>query len=103
MSILHGLGLVFAFTMQQILSAPFVGNLTASPDGTVLVWKVHDRGLRNLYTNAGGTVHKITTYDQDDGQDISEVQISSANTMVVYMRGGTEDNAGGESKREKRG
>jgi dipeptidyl aminopeptidase/acylaminoacyl peptidase len=94
---LHGLVLVFAFTMQQILSAPFVGNLTASPDGTVLVWKVHDRGLRNLYTNAGGTVHKLTNYDQDDGQDISGVQVSSANDFVVYLHGGSEDNAGGEN------
>ena len=97
MSILHGLGLIFAFTMQQILSAPFVGNLTASPDGTVLVWKVHDRGLRNLYTNAGGTVHKITSYDQDDGQDLDNLQISPSNDFVVYLRGGTSDNNGGEN------
>src|SRR5215469_10047240 len=94
---LHHLVLIFAFTLQQILGAPYVGNLTASPDGTVLVWKVHDRGLRNLYTNAGGTIHEITNYDQDDGQDIDNVSISADNSSVVFLRGGVSDNAGGEN------
>jgi dipeptidyl aminopeptidase/acylaminoacyl peptidase len=86
-----------AFTLEQILSTPFVDNLTASPDGTVLVWKVHRRGERNLFTNAGGTVHKITTYDTDDGQDIDDVQVAPSNDAVVYLRGGTGDNAGGDN------
>jgi dipeptidyl aminopeptidase/acylaminoacyl peptidase len=86
-----------AFSMEDVLSAPFVGNLTSSPDGTVLVWKVHLRGQRNLYTNEGGTVRRITSYDQDDGQDIDNVAILPDNDAVVYMRGGTEDNAGADN------
>src|SRR5579862_371513 len=97
MGFLHNVVLIFAFTLQQILSAPFAGNLTASPDGTVLVWKVHDRGLRNLYTNAGGAIHQITNYDQDDGQDIDNVAISSDNSAVVFLHGGVSDNSGGDS------
>lgn len=86
-----------AFSMGDVLSAPFADNLTASPDGTVLVWKVHLRGERNLYTNEGGTVRKLTPYDQDDGQDLDSVQVLASNDAVVYMRGGTEDNAGGDN------
>jgi dipeptidyl aminopeptidase/acylaminoacyl peptidase len=85
------------FSMAGVLSAPFVDNLTASPDGTVLVWKVHLRGMRNLYTNAGGAVHKITDYDSDDGQDIDNVAITPKDDAVVYMRGGTQDNAGDDN------
>ena len=86
-----------AFTMSDVLSVPFADNLTASHDGTVLVWKVHLRGERNLYTNEGGTVRRLTAYDQDDGQDIDSVQVLASNDAVVYMRGGTEDNIGGDN------
>lgn len=85
------------FAMSDVLSAPFVDNLTASPDGTVLVWKVHVRGERNLYTNEGGTVRKVTAYDVDDGQDIDNVAVLPSNDAIVYMRGGTEDNSGGDN------
>ena len=85
------------FSMEDVLSAPFVDDLTASPDGSVLVWKVHFRGLRNLYTNAGGSVHPITNYDADDGQDIDNVAVTAGNDAVVYMRGGVQDNAGADN------
>src|SRR5580658_7414019 len=83
-----------AFSVEDVLGIPFVDNLTASPDGTVLVWKLHLRGTRNLYSNAGGTVHAVTHYDVDDGQDIDDVQITSSNDAVIYLRGGVSDNAG---------
>ena len=81
------------FGVTDVLSAPFVSNVTASLDGTVLVWKVHVRGERNLFTNAGGTIHQVTQYNTDDGQDLADVQILPSNDAVVYMRGGVEDNA----------
>lgn len=86
-----------AFSVEDVLSAPFVDNVTASPDGTVLVWKVHLRGLRNLYTNEGGTIRRITSYDQDDGQDIDNLGIFPGNDAIVYMRGGVQDNASGDN------
>ncbi len=82
-----------AYAVTDVLSAPFVADVAASPDGTVLVWKVHVRGQRNLFTDAGGTVHQVTHYDVDDGQDLADVQILPTNDAVVYMRGGVEDNA----------
>lgn len=94
---LHNVVLIFAFALQQLLGAPFVDHLTVSPDGTVLVWKVHQNGVRNLYTNAGGSIHTITGYDQDDGQDLDNVSISPDNSSVVFLRGGTSDNASGEN------
>ncbi len=81
----------------DVLSAPFVDNVTASPDGKVLVWKVDASGVRNLYTNAGGTIHAITKYRADDGQDIDTPQVLPSNDAVVYLHGGVQDNAGDEN------
>ncbi|MBV8637352.1 MAG: DPP IV N-terminal domain-containing protein, partial [Candidatus Eremiobacteraeota bacterium] len=86
-----------AFTLQDVMSAPFVDHLTASPDGTVLVWKVFEQGRYNLYTNAGGTVHRVTPYMSDDGLDIDDVHILSSDDAVVYSRGGVGDNGGGDN------
>ena len=85
------------FSVADVLSAPFVDNVAASPDGTILVWKVDASGVRNLYTNAGGTIHVITNYRADDGQDIDSPQVLASNDAVVYLHGGVEDNAGGEN------
>ena len=78
-----------------VLSAPFVDNLTASPDGRVLVWKVDASGVRNLYTNAGGTMHALTRYTVDNGQDIDTPQVLANDEGVVYLHGGVQDNSAG--------
>ncbi|HEX8806924.1 MAG TPA: prolyl oligopeptidase family serine peptidase [Candidatus Aquilonibacter sp.] len=85
--------LAAGFSVTDVLSMPFVDTVTASPDGTVLVWRVDASGVHNLYTNAGGTIHKITPYATDDGQDIADVQITQSNDAVVYLHGGVDDNA----------
>ena len=88
-----------AFTMSDVLSAPFVSNLTTSSDGTALVWEVHLRGTRNLYAllTPGAPIRKLTNYNDDDGQDFQNVAFTPAKDAVVYMRGGTEDNSGGDN------
>src|SRR5208283_847234 len=86
-----------AYGVADVLSAPYPDNLAASPDGTVLVWKVDASGVKNLYTNAGGGIHAITHYTADDGQNIDTPQILPSNDGVVYLYGGVEDEAGGES------
>lgn len=86
-----------AYDVADVLSAPFPDNLVVSPDGSVLVWKVDASGVRNLYTNAGGSIHAITHYTADDGQDIDMPQILPGNDGVVYLHGGVQDQAGGEN------
>jgi dipeptidyl aminopeptidase/acylaminoacyl peptidase len=81
-----------AFTMDDILSAPFVSELAASQDGSALVWCEHERGARNLYLNLGGKISKITSFDQDDGQELNSPQFLADNSGVVFERGGSEDN-----------
>jgi dipeptidyl aminopeptidase/acylaminoacyl peptidase len=86
------------FTMREVLSAPFVSNLAVSGDGNDLVWEVHLRGLRNLYVSSGGGApRKITAYGDDDGLDFEDVAFLPDKSAIVYLRGGTSDNSGGEN------
>jgi dipeptidyl aminopeptidase/acylaminoacyl peptidase len=85
------------FSMRDVLSAPFVTALTASPAGDELLWKVHLRGTRNIYLYSAGATRKITSYDADDGQDLDDIQFVPGLGAAAYMRGGTEDNSGGEN------
>src|SRR5579884_1326530 len=85
-----------AFDVADVLAAPFPDALVASGDGTVLVWKVDASGVRNLYTNAGGTVHALTHYTQDDGQDVFTPAVTAGNDAVIFFRG----NAGDEGTAE---
>jgi dipeptidyl aminopeptidase/acylaminoacyl peptidase len=86
-----------AFTMRDVLGAPFVAGLTASAAGDELLWKVHLRGTRNVYLYRGGAARKITSYDLDDGQDLDDIQFVPGLDAAAYMRGGIEDNSGGDN------
>jgi dipeptidyl aminopeptidase/acylaminoacyl peptidase len=81
-----------SFTLQQVLSAPFNSDLSASPAGKRFVWVANQEGKRNLWlaeANAGSYAsHALTHYDADDGQDIGDVAWTPDAESVVYVRGG---------------
>lgn len=81
------------FTMDDILSAPFVNDLTASPDGTSLAFTADERGRSNIYYSAaGGAAQRITPYTGDDGEVLGSIQIVPGNAALVFVRGeGTND------------
>jgi dipeptidyl aminopeptidase/acylaminoacyl peptidase len=85
------------FTMRAVLSAPYVAGLAVSSKGDALAWKVHLRGTRNVYLYTGGATRKLTAYDADDGQDLDDIQFVPGLDAIAYMRGGTEDNSGGDN------
>lgn len=90
--ILLGLSLCAAAqpsTLEGFIHAPMASGLVASSDGKQLAWIVNDRGRRNIYhRNASGQVRMITAYDQDDGQDISQLTFSPDGSRLVFVRGG---------------
>ena len=76
------------FSMDAILSAPFVNDLAASPDGSSLAFTADERGRSNIYYSAdGGTARRITSYSQDDGEPLGSLQIVPGNGAVVFVRG----------------
>jgi len=87
-TMLHVLLAASFFTMSQVLSAPFVGDLTAAPGGTAIAFTASERGMHNVYFAAGTSgARKITAYSADDGQVVGSLAIVPGNRAVVYVRG----------------
>ena len=84
------------FTIEQIMSAPFPDSLTASRTGGRLAWTLNQQGHRNIWVAEAPafTARKLTSYDEDDGQALSELQFSADGNALVYVRGEGKNNAG---------
>lgn len=80
-------------TIEQVLSAPFPTELTAAPAKGRVAWVFNARGARNLWvaeSAADGSYksHQLTTYADDDGQDLGQITWSADAQTIVYTRGG---------------
>ena len=79
-----------AFTMQQVKSYPFPNGLAAAATGERIAWAMNQEGHRNIWVAEGPdfTARRLTEYLQDDGQELSSVQLSADGNWAVYIRGG---------------
>lgn len=80
-----------SFTLQQVMSAPFVSDLSAASAGSRVAWIADTEGRRNIWVaqvGARGTAQQITHYDADDGQEISGLSWSADGEWLAYTRGG---------------
>jgi dipeptidyl aminopeptidase/acylaminoacyl peptidase len=87
------------FTLEQILSAPFPSDLTASPVGGRVAWVSDDRGVRNVWVAETGPdrsfhAHPLTTYAGDDGFDLGELSWDPEGSQIFYTRGGSLEGGG---------
>jgi dipeptidyl aminopeptidase/acylaminoacyl peptidase len=78
------------FTLEQIKSYPFPGELTAAPSGSRIAWTFNERGARNVYVAEAPawTARALTRYDKDEGQELTGLQLSADGRYAVYVRGG---------------
>jgi dipeptidyl aminopeptidase/acylaminoacyl peptidase len=85
-----------SFTIEQVMSAPFASDLTAALTGARFAWIENEQGRRNIYTAAAPdfTAHKLTSFDQDDGQEISELAWAPDGSYLLFTRGGDFENGG---------
>jgi Tol biopolymer transport system component len=85
-----------SFTLEQVMSAPFPANLTASKTGGRLAWTLAQQGRRNIWVAAAPEFHarQLTKYDTDEGQPLSDLHFSSDGNTVVYVRGEGKNAAG---------
>src|SRR5437016_8380598 len=89
-----------SFTVDQILSFPSPENLVTSPVGSTIAWTLNERGVRNIYMASAPTfeVRRITSYNEDDGQELTQLAFSRDGKTIVYVRGGDHgSNRGGDS------
>jgi len=78
------------FTLEQVLSAPFPSELVAAPTGGRVAWLLNERGARNIWIASPPDYKgvRLTSYAEDDGQDIGQLQWTPDGRAVVYVRGG---------------
>ena len=86
--------LVTAFTLDQVLSAPFAADLVTAPDGAKVAWVSNTTGRRNVWLAArsatGGefTTRVLTHYMADDGSEISDLAFIPRHDQLLFVRGG---------------
>jgi dipeptidyl aminopeptidase/acylaminoacyl peptidase len=78
------------FTVEQALGHPFPADLVAAPSGSAIAWTLIERGHRNIYVaeGPGFEPRKLTRYDADDGQELTNLSFSDDGRYLVYVRGG---------------
>ena len=81
-----------AFTIEQVLGAPFPTELIAAPAKGRIAWVFNARGNRNVWVAEPGAdgsyvARAVTTYSGDDGQEVGELAWSPDGETIVYARG----------------
>lgn len=74
--------------LAAFLSYPEPTALTSS--GSKLTWTLNEEGKRNIYVAEAPIyqARKLTEYNKDEGQEITNLSISKDGNWVVYIRGG---------------
>jgi dipeptidyl aminopeptidase/acylaminoacyl peptidase len=82
--------------LEQLMSAPFPANLTAAKQNNRVAWTLNQEGRRNIWVaeGPGFTARQITKYNEDDGQELSDLSFSADSNMIVYVRGEGKNAAG---------
>ena len=79
-----------SFTLEQVMSAPFASSPIASPAGAKAAWLLNERGQRNVWVASAPDWkgHKVTDFNQDDGQEIGELAWAPDGSYLLFTRGG---------------
>jgi dipeptidyl aminopeptidase/acylaminoacyl peptidase len=86
-----------AFTLEQVLSAPFASDIVAAPSGRAFAWVSYARGRRNVWLatarSADGRFesHALTRYTADDGLAIADIAFVPRHEELLYVLGGDAD------------
>ena len=85
-----------AFTLEQVLEPPFPTGLVAAPAGGRVAWVFDAAGVRNVWVAEPPDYRgrQLTTYTEDDGQRLSDLEWAPDGHTLLYVRGGEEE--GGE-------
>jgi dipeptidyl aminopeptidase/acylaminoacyl peptidase len=81
------------FTMDQVLSYPFVAEIASADHADRVAWVRVVKGVRNVWMADGPSFapHQVTQYTQDDGQEITQLTFSPDGKHLLYVRGGDHD------------
>ncbi len=68
----------------------FPTELTSAASGGKIAWAIDSAGIRNVYVAEAPDFkpRKLTSFTEDDGQEITSLSISDNGNWVVFVRGG---------------
>ncbi len=78
-----------SFTIEQVLSYALPSDLVSAKKADRIAWLEAERGLRNVYTAAAPSFKpvRLTDFMQDDGKELTDLEISDDGSVVVFVRG----------------
>src|SRR5882672_10475221 len=84
------------FTLEQVMSAPFPSELTTSKKGDKIAWAFDAEGKRNVWIAEAPAfaARQLTHYNNDDGQELTDLLFSPNGNLIAYVRGGDANQAG---------
>ena len=87
---------VQSFTLEAVMSYAFPSSLVVSPKGDLVAWVFDSKGHRNIWVAEGPDykARQLSKYAEDDGQEISQLAFSADGTIIVFVRGGSANQAG---------
>src|SRR2546423_2529109 len=80
-----------SFTIDQVMAPPFPDELVAAPaGGGAVAWVFNARGARNVWVAAPPDYRgkAVTSYAEDDGQELADLRWTPDGRAIVYVRGG---------------
>src|SRR5260370_25012168 len=78
------------------MSAPFPSNLTAAKKSNRVAWTLNQEGRRNIWVaeEPAFSARQLTKYNNDDGQELSNVSFSVDSDTIIFVRGEGKNPAG---------
>src|SRR5262245_3144767 len=85
-----------SFTIEQVFSSPFPSDLIAAPTGERIAWVFNAQGKRHIWTAEPNLfkARQLTQYNEDTGQELTELGFTHDGKWIVYVRGGNANSAG---------
>ncbi len=76
-------------TVAQFLSPSSPLELVRAKNADRVAWVAYERGMRNVYTAAAPDFKavRLTSFMQDDGVEVSDVELSDDGSVAIFMRG----------------
>jgi dipeptidyl aminopeptidase/acylaminoacyl peptidase len=79
------------FSLEQVMSSPFPGELVAAAHGNRVAWVFDAKGVRNVWVADGpdfvDSARAVTHYSADDGQPIASLRLTPNGRTAVYALG----------------
>lgn len=84
------------FTIEQVMSYRFPSGLVSAPNHTKIAWVQNEEGKRNIWVAEGPDYEgrAITNYNEDDGQEITDLQFTPDGRNIIYVYGGAPNRQG---------